>query len=445
MIDPALSDTVAVSMAISTDRANCSVLSALSLAKTAHPSVPMTNVLQEYIVVNPPGTTSQTTIDTELTPTRIGFLSDMPTGTSLGEYLDPIVLAIEDAMNEGRLGSPVELLASHVVGLPTGQPDHVIAAYRDLVERGCVLVLSTGVTANALVLCDLINATKVPYITMAGTTRFVGDHCFSLANGGHGEEAAILASYLADHELRRVVVAGECSIGNTEYHRFFAEQARLYGIEILEEHRFDERPSDEQLDAILRHFRDDLRPDALVYCGFGWNSSQFNPALQRIEWQPPKIMNAAIMWALASPEWMAALGGWDGIEQTLGDHEQMDKNRNWGPLLDRFEKRFGYRSDGTMLALLYDQGRAATEAIINAPVLSGEGLTEGLEQIKMMPSTLSGPRTYIEFGPRDHRGYKGDFMFMKQLRDRNFHFSSYHWPQWPISRVAEVPSTQLSP
>jgi ABC-type branched-subunit amino acid transport system substrate-binding protein len=428
-----------INMTSSTNRASCSVRSALSLAKNPHPSVPMTNVLEEYIVVSPPGTSQPTIVEAGLTPTRIGFLSDMPAGTSLGEYLDPIVLAIEDAMNEGRLGRPVELLASHVVGLPTGQPENVIAAYRDLVERGCVLILSTGVTANALVLCDVINDTKVPYITMAGTTRFVGDHCFSLANGGHGEEAAILASYLADHDLRRVVVTGECSIGDTEYHRFFSEQARLYGVEILEEHRFDERPSDEQLDTILRHFRDDLHPDALVYCGFGWNSSQFNPALERIDWDPPKIMNAAIMWALSGPAWMAALEGWVGIEQTLGDHEQMEKNLNWDPLLDRYEKRFGYRASDTMLALLYDQGRAATEAIINAPLLSGEGMSEGLEQIKMMPSTLGGPRTYIEFGPRDHRGYKGDFMFMKQLRDGKFHFSSYHWPQWPISRVATVP------
>jgi ABC-type branched-subunit amino acid transport system substrate-binding protein len=409
--------------------------SALSVAKIPHPSIPMTHILKDPIVVTTSGASERLTFGAGLTPIRIGFLSDMPTGVSLGEYLDPIILAIEDAMNEGRLSRAVEILASHVVGLPTGDRNSVVAAYRDLVDRGCLLILSTGVTANSLVLCDVINATKVPYVTMAGTTRFVGDHCFSLANGGHGEEAAILASYLADHELRRVVVTGESSIGDMEYHRFFSEQARLYDIEVLEEHYFDEKPSDDELDAILLHFRDDLRPDALVYCGFGWNSAQFNPALKRIAWNPPKIMNAAIMWALSSPEWMAALEGWVGIEQTLGDHEQMEKNPNWDPLLNRYEKRFGHRAGDTMLALLYDQGRAATEAIINAPLDSGEGMTEGFEQIKMMPSTLGGPRTYIEFGPRDHRGYKGDFMFLKQLRNGEFCFSSYHWPRWPISRV----------
>jgi hypothetical protein len=133
---------------------------------------------------------------------------------------------------------------------------------------------------------------------------------------------------------------------------------------------------------------------------------------------------------------MAALDGWIGIEQSLGDHEDLAKNRNWAPLLDRHEKRFGYRTDGTMVALLYDQGRAAAEAMINAPTLTGAGMTAGLERIKMMPSTLGGPRTYIGFGPEDHRGYRGDFMFMKQLRDGKFQFAAYHWPEWPINRGA---------
>jgi branched-chain amino acid transport system substrate-binding protein len=78
-------------------------------------------------------------------------------------------------------------------------------------------------------------------------------------------------------------------------------------------------------------------------------------------------------------------------------------------MLDRFERRFGSRPDTTMTALLYDQGRAAVEAIVNAPAADGPGLAAGLERIKMMPSTLGGPRTYIGDGPEDHRGYRGDF------------------------------------
>jgi branched-chain amino acid transport system substrate-binding protein len=409
--------------------ARTSVRVARGLPQVAHPSVPMTTVLQDRILIEPTGGVDGAE------PTRVGFLSDMPIGDELGGYLDPIILAFEDAMNEGRLTRPVEIVAAHVVGLPVGTAQNVVAAYRDLVARGCVIVLSTGVTNNALVLMDPINTSAVPLITMAGTTRFVGPHCFSLANGGHGEEAAILAAYLADQGLLRVVVTGEGTEGDAEYRQFFREQAGLYGVEILDEHYFTEQPDDDELDTVLTRFRDDAQPDALVYCGFGLHSQSLNPSLARIGWDPPKVMNAAIMWAFSSPEWAAALDGWIGIEQTNNDHDDVEKNRNWGPLLDRHERRFEYRRDHTMIALLYDQGRAAAEAIVNAPELTAAGISAGLERIKMMPSTLGGPRTYIGFGPQDHRGYRGDFMFMKQLRDGKFHFAAYHWPQWPSNRA----------
>jgi hypothetical protein len=184
---------------------------------------------------------------------------------------------------------------------------------------------------------------------------------------------------------------------------------------------------------VLNRFRA-LEPDALAYCGFGINSKQLGAALKRIGWAPPRIMNAAIMWALAGSEWGDALEGWIGIEQTINDHDDVEKNPNWVALLHRYERRFGVRRDNTMTALLYDQGRAAVEAITNAPTLDGPGLAFGLERIKMMPSTLGGPRTCIGFGPEDHRGYRGDFMFMKELRGGEFHFVSFHWPEWPLNR-----------
>jgi hypothetical protein len=155
-------------------------------------------------------------------------------------------------------------------------------------------------------------------------------------------------------------------------------------------------------------------------------------------------MNAAIMWALMSDEWMAALEGWIGIEQSIGDHENLEKNPNWDACLGRFEQRFGYRRDDTMLGLLYDQGRAASEALTNTEELTGEGVQAGLERIKMMPTTIGGPRTNITLGARDHRGYKGDFLLMKQVRDGKFDFVAYHWPQWPSNRAHEKTPTTKS-
>jgi branched-chain amino acid transport system substrate-binding protein len=405
---------------------DCSPSAALVLTAVPHGSLDNVTVLAERITITPFEPVS-------LEPVRVGFLSDMPVGRALGVHIDPIILGLEDAMVEGRLRRPVEILAAHVMGLPVGDAEQVEAALHYLVDEGCAIVLSVGVTDNALVLCPVINELEVPYITMAGTTRFVGEYCFSLANGGHGEEAAIVAAYCADQGYRKVVVTGEDSPGDAEYRCFFAEQASLYGVEIVDTHYVASGTEDSELDEVLSRFRD-CEPDALVYCGFGLNGNRFNPALDRIGWQPPKVMNAAIMWAFSSPEWMEALNGWIGIEQTLGDHEQSDKNRNWMPMLDRYEARFGYRTDSTMVGLLYDQGRATAEAIITAPDPAPRSLKEGLERIKMMPTTVGGPRTYIGFGPGDHRGYRGDFMFMKQIRGGAFHLAGYHWPQWPSNR-----------
>jgi len=241
------------------------------------------------------------------------------------------------------------------------------------------------------------------------------------------------ASTARSHQRGTRPVHHDGGHGDAEYQEFFRQQAALYGVEILDAHYFQGELVDADLDEVLRRFQA-LQPDALAYCGFGFHTRQLNPALERIGWAPPKAMNAAIMWALASPEWMAALDGWVGIEQSNNDHDDVEKNPNWVSMLERFERRFGSRPDDTMTALLYDQGRAAVEAIVNAPTPDGPGLAVGLERIKMMPSTLGGPRTYIGYGPGDHRGYRGDFMFMKQLRNGKFYFDGYHWPSWPIDR-----------
>ena len=72
----------------------------------------------------------------------------------------------------------------------------------------------------------------------------------------------------------------------------------------------------------------------------------------------------------------------------------------------------------------------AAEPIVNAPILTSHGVKEGLESIKMFPTALGGPRTNITFGPHDHRGYKGDWLFINRLSNGRFEFCEYHWPEF---------------
>jgi hypothetical protein len=84
-----------------------SVRTARDLPRVDHPSIPDTFGLDGRVLI---GTSDAEPEDASFV--RIGFLSDMPTGSSLAEYLDPIILAFEDAIVEGRLQRQVELIAT---------------------------------------------------------------------------------------------------------------------------------------------------------------------------------------------------------------------------------------------------------------------------------------------------------------------------------------------
>jgi hypothetical protein len=416
--------------------ATCSVLSGVvpvpQQKRNIHaPSGTVHDRLVERIVISPPSPGERDVGGWAFAPVKIGFLVDCEPGEIVADFIDPYILAFEDAMNERRLTRPVEIISRVAVGLPNGTAKTVIDGFVSLVDEGCLLVLSCGITDNGIVLCEHVNALKVPFIGDYGTSRFAGEYCFLLGNGDQGGETAVLTRYLRRHGLLRLAVVGELSPADDEFHHFFRQQARLQGLEILTEHYFEQRPADADLERVLVRFRDDVRPDALIYCGFGWNSAQFNPLLKRIDWDPPKLMTSAIMWALNSEAWLAALEGWVGIGQTMGvGAPGENSNPNYGPFLDRFERRFGRRVDHTLLALAYDQARVAAEAIVNAPILTPTGLKIGLEQIKLFPCTLGGPSTHITFGPYDHHGYSGDWLFINRLRNGRFDFCEFHRPEF---------------
>ena len=104
-------------------------------------------------------------------------------------------------------------------------------------------------------------------------------------------------------------------------------------------------------------------------------------------------------------------------------------------MIERFKARFGRMSRNVVVALAYDAARAAVHGIANASIATPAHVKEGLERIKWMPCTNGGPSTYITFAPHDHRGYKGDFLTIRELRGGELHFRGYHRPQWPINRM----------
>ena len=43
----------------------------------------------------------------------------------------------------------------------------------------------------------------------------------------------------------------------------------------------------------------------------------------------------------------------------------------------------------------------------------------------MLPACVGGPRSYIGFGPYDHKGFKGDWLTVRQIVDGRPRFAGY--------------------
>ena len=87
-----------------------------------------------------------------------------------------------------------------------------------------------------------------------------------------------------------------------------------------------------------------------------------------------------------------------------------------------------------MVALAYDTARAAIHGIGNSRIPTPKDVNDGLERIRWMPATNGGPSCYVQFGPGDHKGYKGDFLTIRELRGGELRFDGYYRPEWPSNQ-----------
>jgi ABC-type branched-subunit amino acid transport system substrate-binding protein len=174
-----------------------------------------------------------------------------------------------------------------------------------------------------------------------------------------------------------------------------------------------------------------LGTEAVVYVGYGYSTFHFASAFKALAWDPPRVMGTAFMFYSNSNAWAEGLEGWHGCDQ-LGED---GTNPNYEAMMDRFEARFGRRTRNVVVALAYDTARVAIQGIANARIPTPRHVKEGIEMIKWMPTTNGGPSCYITFAEYDHRGYKGDFLTIRELRGGELHFRGYYRPQWPINAI----------
>jgi branched-chain amino acid transport system substrate-binding protein len=356
----------------------------------------------------------------DVDPIKIGWLGSALDGPD-GAYDKVHRLAFDEAAEQGVLDRPVEFVLHPEHGLPHGSAKNATDGFRYLVDEGCIGVAGAYSSDNAIVVAPLANKLEVPLISWCGTERLQGEYCFRLGNGDCGGDATLVVAWLKRKGYERVAVVNEISPNGEEYFRFFRQEARRRNVSIAAVETVTQTPAN--LAVNLEHLQE-VRPDALVYMGYGMlaASGLLNEALNRLGWDPPRIMGTAFMFYLMGFE---KFEGWVGIDQ-------LDPSN---PLVngfhDRFVSRYGQSPPlwpNAIPVLAYDTARVLIEGLFRAPVLSGPGLKAGLEAIRFMPSTTGGPRTHIACSPYEHGMFRGDWLLYGRIANGKLQFEGLFEP-----------------
>jgi len=348
-------------------------------------------------------------------PIKIGWLGSALDGPD-GGYDKIHRMAFDEAMEQGLLDRPVEFVLHAEKGLPNGSARNATEGFKYLVDQGCIGVAGAYSSDNAIVVAPLANELQIPLISWAGTERLAGEYCFRLGNGDCGGDAALCVSWLARNGYKRIAVLSEVSPNGDEYFRFFRQECRRHDLSIVALETVSQHPANliDNLDNLRQS-----KPDALCYMGYGMLAAQglLREAMDKLSWDPPRIMSTAFMFYLMGFE---KFEGWVGIDQLHPEN----------PLADAFHSRFVERYGesppmwpNAIPVLAYDTARVLAEGLFRAPTLSGPGLKDGLERIRFMPSTVGGPRTHIAAAPYEHGMLRGDWLLYGRVRNAQLEFA----------------------
>jgi branched-chain amino acid transport system substrate-binding protein len=342
-------------------------------------------------------------------PLKVGLLNDYPTMTDTdSDTVDALSLVFEEAVAAGLVDRPIELVQRHVVGLPNGTYQAVERAYDELVAEGCLVIFGPWISDNAVPLgAHVEKVAKVPNIILSGSEGALGEWCFALNNGSMPEEPVMLAAVMIGDGRSRIAIAYEASLIGKEYLAFAEKAYAAAGLKIVTTVAIPQVEADKSLTvAALRA----AEPDALVHVGFGHGLWGFTEALRATGWDPPRYTTTAFEMAHINAEWMRHLSGWIGLDS-------YDERNDVGQaFLDRFAARYGRRPGNSMPLLCHDAATVITRGLAAARPLTGEGVKQGMEQVKLVPSASGAPGTFLRFGRFIRQGWMGtDYLIARRV------------------------------
>jgi branched-chain amino acid transport system substrate-binding protein len=332
---------------------------------------------------------------------RIGLLFDYldDEGGYDENILPALQLVVDDFVERGVVERPVELVVRAVHGLPNGSFRAVRDAFFELVEEDVLVIFGPWVSENGVALRRYVeDLGEVPIITMGASENMLGEWVFGLPAGSMEEEPVIMATIAALDGCRTVGIAFESSLIGDEYLRTARAACNDAGLEIKAEVAIPQVQTDKRkaMTELAVH-----QPDAILHVGFGLGIPGINEALTEIGWLPARYTTTAFEFASTSRWWLEQLAGWIGLDQ----YDQ--RNSIGQAFLDRFEARHGHRPEYFFPLYCCDVGRLMMTALAAARPLTGSGVKDALETIKMMPAATGAPGTRIGFGKFIRRGWMG--------------------------------------
>jgi branched-chain amino acid transport system substrate-binding protein len=157
--------------------------------------------------------------------------------------------------------------------------------------------------------------------------------------------------------------------------------------------------------------RSSAEPAALAYLGFGAVLLDLSRALAKIGWDPPRFTTSAGMHFYSkNDDERREMSGWVYVDMVDED------NQAFRDALDTIERRSGTRPVSGVAAGMWDMATLAVLGIKHAPVLTSEGVMEGLELIQQVPAALGGAGTVMGFGPWERTALKGEhYLVLREM------------------------------
>jgi len=337
-------------------------------------------------------------------PIKVGYLMDFTLSADfpkelLDSFVQSLDLVFEDALEKGLLDRRVQVIYKEVEGLPKGTVKAVIDSYAELVDEGCLVVFGPNITDNVVPTREAIEERfKVPAISVTGTDDWLGEWTFSFPQGSMTDEPIFIADLVAKRGMTTVGILVEQNLIGESYLSNMRKACVRKGIRIVAEAPIAQTAQDIRAAVASLHA---AGAEAIVHFGFGFGVVFINPALEALNWDPPRFTTTAFQNAWINPVMWKAFMGWIGVDQ------YDEENKLGQDFLDRYEAKYGNRPEYCVSVVNHDIASTLVRAFADAHPLSPRGVKEAIERVKMMPAASGAPGTRVSFGKWTRRAWMG--------------------------------------